>query len=361
MGAMIARRFGWFLAPALALAGLATAADVDPSAPSTVTIHERGIHLDAALGLLREQTGNAIVDLRGRYGAEAPNPAIDVDLEAVPFLRALDEVAARAGVAVTPFTGDGSLGIVSADATAAARPPVEYAGPFRIALNRIVVQRDFEAGAATARIALAVGWEPRVRPMLLSIKSDRVETTDDQGRPVRPQVATESGDVPVHAENPSAEVVVNLAAPERSAAKLASLRVRAEATLPADVKTFRFPRLDQGATIRQGNVAASLRGVEVDEQIWKVGVVLEYRDGGPAFESFRQGLLDNRAWIEKADGSKLEHGGSSSTGGDGGRYEFEYLFFDAPGAPSDYQLVYEAPGAIVAVPIDVTFKDVPLP
>jgi hypothetical protein len=358
MGAKIAIRLGWLLLMSPSLAHLVTAADVDPAAPSTVTIRERGVRLDAALRKLREQTGNAVVDLRERFGAEGANPAIDLDLDAVPFLRALDEIATKAGVAVTPFTGDGSLGIVSAGDANAARPPAQYAGPFRVALNRIVLQRDFEAGAATARIALAFGWEPRVRPILLSIKSDRVEATDDRARAVRPQVATESGDVVLHAENPSTEVAVNLAAPERSAASLATLRIRAEATLPADVKTFRFPRLVAEQTIRQGNVSATLRGVEVDEQIWNVRVLLDYHDGGPAFESFRQGLLDNRAWLQKADGAKIEHQGSSSADG---RHEFEYLFVDVPGAPGDYQLVYEAPGAIVSVPIDVTFKDVPLP
>jgi hypothetical protein len=144
--------------------------------------------------------------------------------------------------------------------------------------------------------------------------------------------------------------------------KLASLRIRAEATLPADVKTFRFPRLDEEKTIRQGGVSATLRGVDVDEHVWKLNLVLDYHDGGPAFESFRQGLFEGRVSLQKADGPKFEgRSGFSATGGDGGRLGFEYLFVDVPGEPKDYQLVCEAPGAIVAAPLDVTFRDVPLP
>jgi len=106
----------------------------------------------------------------------------------------------------------------------------------------------------------------------------------------------------------------------------------------------------------------TLGGVEVDEQVWKVEVVLSYPGEGPAFESYRQGLFNNRLWLQKADGSKFEqNGGFSNTGSDGGRLGFEYLFVDVPGEPKDYQLVYETPSRVVAVPVDFTFRDVPLP
>lgn len=347
------------LALSLALAIGATAGEDDPAAASTVTIRERGIRLDDALRRLREGTGNAVTDLRG---AGASNPALDLDLEAAPFLRALDEIATRAGVAVTPFTGDGSMGIVAGGGADAARPPTADSGPFRIALKRIALLRDFEAGSSSARIALEIGWEPRLRPMLLSIKADGVEAIDDRGRAVPPQVAMESGDVALRSENPSVEANVTLAAPDRSARMLSRLRIRAEATVPADARTFEFPALDREATLRQGGVSATLRPVEVDQQVWKVTIELAYPDGGPALESFRQGLLENRVRLRRADGSTIEpRGGSVNVGTDGGRVGFEHLFIDAPGKPGDYRLVCEAPGAIVAVPIDATFRDVPLP
>ena len=83
---------------------------------------------------------------------------------------------------------------------------------------------------------------------------------------------------------------------------------------------------------------------------------------GPAFESYRQGLFNNRLWLQKADGSRFEHnGGFSNTGSDGGKLGFEYLFVDAPGKPADYQLVYETPSKVVTIPLEFEFKDVPLP
>ena len=78
----------------------------------------------------------------------------------------------------------------------------------------------------------------------------------------------------------------------------------------------------------------TLEDTEVDEQVWKVNVTLAYPGEGPAFESYRQGLFNNRLWLQHADGSRFEHnGGFSNTGSDGGKLGFEYLFVDAPGKP----------------------------
>ncbi|WP_240911133.1 hypothetical protein [Paludisphaera soli] len=337
----------------------------DPSAPSRVTLKAQGVRLSDALLQLQKQTGNPITDLREQFGAEATNPSFDLDLDGVPFLEALDEVARKAGVATTPFTGDASIGVIAAEpraANAGEGAPVRYVGPFRVTLRQLTQMRDFKAGASAANAALEIAWEPRIRPMLLALKADRIEVKDDQGRPIKPQVAMESSDVVLRPENPSAEVNVNLEAPERSAIRLASFRVQAEMTLPAGVKTFRFPKLSEERTIQQGDVGVTCKGVEVDEQVWKVGVILSYPGEGPAFESYRQGLFNNRLWLQKADGSRFEqNGGFSNTGSDGGRLGFEYLFVDVPGEPGDYQLVYETPSRVVAVPLDFTFEDVPLP
>ena len=173
----------------------------------------------------------------------------------------------------------------------------------------------------------------------------------------------ESDEVVVRPENPVAEINLNLQAPERSAAKIKTLDVKAEVTIPAGIKVFRFPSLSQeNVTVKQGDVSVTLQETEVDEQVWKVNVELAYPGEGPAFESYRQGLFNNRIWLQRADGSRFEHnGGFSNTGSDGGKLGFEYLFVDAPGKPSDYQLVYETPSKVITIPLEFEFKDVPLP
>jgi hypothetical protein len=238
-----------------------------------------------------------------------------------------------------------------------------YTGPFRVELKALSINRDFTTGAATANVQIEAAWEPRLRPMLLKLNYENLKITDDRKKEVAPQVNMEADEVVVRPENPSAEINLNIAAPERDAKKLASLKVKSEMTIPAGLKTFKFPSLAQkNVTSKQGDVSLTLEDTEVEEQVWKVNITLHYPGEGPAFESYRQGLFNNRLWLQHADGSRFEHnGGFSNTAADGGKLGFEYLFVDAPGKPSDYQLVYETPSRVITIPLEFEFKDIPLP
>ncbi len=342
-------------------AALEHAEEETKTGASKVTIQAKGMRLSDAIGQLQKQTGNTITDLREQLGAEVTNPAFDLDIRDLPFHEALDRVAQLAEVSINAFTGDGSIGITAGPPPK--EPLVRYVGPFRVAFKQLTEVRDLQAGTAAANAQLEVAWEPRLRPMMLSLKSDGLEVKDEKGREVKPQAMMESNEVVLRPENPAAEINLNLEAPERSATKLSLFRVKTEVTLPAGMKTFRFPSLAQeNVTLKQGDVTATLQNVEIDEQVWKVNVELVYPDNGPAFESYRQGLFNNRLWLQKADGSRFEHnGGFSNTSSDGGKLGFEYLFVDAPGKPGDYQLVYETPSKVVTMPLEFEFKDVPLP
>jgi hypothetical protein len=345
--------------------------DVNTNA-SRVTVSGKGIRLSEALQQIQKQSGNAITDLREQLGAEVTNPALDLDIKDKPFLEALDQIAALAGVSLSFSTGDGTIGIMGGEATdpSAAKPPapagaplVRYSGPFRIEIQRLEVVREFKSSSATANVQIVVAWEPRLRPMLLKLKYDVLKILDDQKQEVKPQAERESDEVVIRPENPVAEINLNLLAPARAAKTLSSLHVQAEVTVPASIRTFKFPSLAQkDVTSKQGDVSVTLLDTEVDEQVWKVNVNLAYPGEGPAFESYRQGLFNNRLWLQRADGSRFEHnGGFSNTSSDGGKLGFEYLFVEAPGKPADYQLIYETPSKVITIPLEFEFKDVPLP
>jgi hypothetical protein len=328
---------------------------------SKVTIKGKGLRLSEVLKMLQTQSGNVLTDLREQEGAEATNPTLDLDLTDKPFLEALDVIARQAEVTPNFYTGDGSIGLTAGIPPSTYR--VIYHGPFRIALRQIGLLRDFQGESSTANVQFEVAWEPRLRPMLLALKANELAIVDDQNRKVESDVMEEATDIPLRPENPVAELNLNLLAPERSAQKLASLKVKAEVTIPAGLKLFRFPSLAaEDVTKKEGDISITLEGTEVDEQVWKVNVNLSYPTGGAAFESYRQGLFNNRLWLQKADGSRFEHnGGFSNTAAEGGKLGFEYLFVDAPGKPADYQLVYETPSKVLTIPLEFEFKDVPLP
>ena len=330
---------------------------------SLVTLQAKGMRLTEVVQKLQAMSGNAITDMREEEGADAGNPSIDVDFSKKPFLEALDAVCKEAKISTNFYSGDGTIGLMPA--AMANKGLVLYNGPFRIVFKQLGTLRDLQAETSTASAQFEIGWEPRLRPMLLALKVDETKIIDDQDKPVEVQVMNESTDIALRTENPAAEVNLTLKAPERSAKMLKSVKIKAEVTVPAGLKTFKFPKLDtkDAVTVKQKDISVTLEGTEVDEQVWKVNVVLDYPAGeGAAFESYRQGLFNNRLWLQKPDGSRFEHnGGFSNTASDGGKLGFEYLFVDAPGKPSDYSLVYETPSEVKVIPLEFEFKNVPLP
>ncbi len=336
---------------------------------SKVTLKGKGMRLTEAIKAIQAQTGNAINDLREANGDEATNPALDLDIEDRSFYEAIDLVAEKAGVGITPYTNDGSIGLTvgrpapQAGMPAMAKPMIVYSGPFRVEFKQLSIVRDFNVAAGTANAQFEVLWEPRLRPMLLALKNDEIKIVDDQGKPVAPQVKEQADETALRAGNCAAELNLALAAPERSAKMLTSLKVKGAVTVPSGMKAFKFPNLAAANVVqKQGDITVTLDSVEVDEQVWKVALVVAYPEGGPAFESYRQGLFNNRLWLQKPDGSRFEqNGGFNNSGSDEGKITFEYLFVDAPGKPADHMLVYETPAKVVPIPLEFEFKDVPLP
>ncbi len=336
---------------------------------SKITLKAKAIRLTEAIKEFQTQSGNIITDLREANGDEVTNPAVDLEIEDKCFFEALDILAEKAGITYTPYTNDGTLGIMAGGMQpqpgmpAMAKPMLIYSGPFRIQFKEIAIVKDFTMATGKATAQFEVLWEPRIRPMLLSIKNDDLKIVDDQGKTIMPEVKEESSETGLRAGNCAAEINLELVAPERAAKTIASLKVKGNVTVPSGMKSFKFPNLGAtNVTQKQGDISVTLESCEVDEQTWKVALNLAYPEGGPAFESYRQGLFNNRPWLQRADGSRFEHNGGMNDGGTGeGKIGFEFMFVDAPGKPSDYLFIYETPAKVVPIPLEFEFKDVPLP
>jgi hypothetical protein len=332
---------------------------------SKVTIQGKGIRLSEAVKILQSRTGNPISDMREETGGDAANPALDLEIIDKPFFEALDIVAQKAGVTLSFFNGDGTIGLMAGapNMPAAGDRRIVYSGPFRIQFKQIGASRDLLGGQSSLTAQLEVAWEPRLRPMLLGVKGDGLKLTTDDGKEVKPQVMGATDDVTLADGNPAAEVNLAFNAPDRGSKEIASLKVKGEFTIPAGIKLFKFKSLEaKDVAIKDGDVSVTLEKTTVEEQSWRVDVELAYPEDGPVFESFRQGLFNNRIWLQKADGSRFEHnGGLNNSGGANGKLGFEYLFVDVPGKISDYGLVYEAPSKVVTIPLEFEYKKIPLP
>jgi hypothetical protein len=101
---------------------------------------------------------------------------------------------------------------------------------------------------------------------------------------------------------------------------------------------------------------------EKDDQRWSAALMLEYPEGGPEFESFEQWLVNNEAYLEKADGRKRIQAGNYESDPQGRQAILRYFFSEEDmGKPEDWKLVYRTPGQILKVPVNFEFKELPLP
>ena len=108
--------------------------------------------------------------------------------------------------------------------------------------------------------------------------------------------------------------------------------------------------------------ALTLEDTEIDEQVWKVNIswLTPAKARRSRAIARASSITGSGSSMPTARGSSTT-AGFSNTGSDGGKLGFEYLFVDAPGKPSDYQLVYETPSRVITIPLEFEFKDIPLP
>ncbi len=346
---------------------------------SIVTIQGDSIRLSDALKSLQQQSGNTVVDLREQNGQETGNPTLSLNLKSVGFFAALDEISRKAGLSLNFYTAENAIGLLNSTNADPARPGefgsglsspnakfIQYKDAFRISLNRIGTTNDLATGAHLANLQMELAWEPRLRPLVLKLRTDQIIAVDDKGRKIPPSTAGESMELSIRPENPIVDLNLNLTAPGRDASKISRLVVAAELTLPMAKRTLTISELkDEGQEVTSGDASARLMAFEIEPPVWKVTV--EVKSPAPAgsekLDSYRQANLTPQVSLVKPDSARipLNGGFSSSQGSAPNRTVYEFLFVDIPGKPEDHAMIIEIPGDLKTIPIQWIFENIPLP
>ncbi len=111
------------------------------------------------------------------------------------------------------------------------------------------------------------------------------------------------------------EVVVRTNAPQRNAASLKVLKGKLSVTGPSEMLSFTWDKLakiDKKADYRKKTnkgVSVTLRELRREgaagDQVWTVGLYLEYPADGPKFESFQSWIVNNEIHlVGEKDGLK---------------------------------------------------------
>ena len=348
---------------------------------SKVTIQGSAIRLTDALKALQQQSGNTIVDLREQNGQETGNPTLNLDLKDAPFFVALDDIAKKAGLALNFYTAENAIGLLSAaqapnsgagQAGSGASQPggmfVSYPEAYRISLNRIGLTRDFNntTGPQMANVQMELAWEPRLRPIMIKLRADQIEATDDKGRKIAASTTAESMELAIRPENPIVDLNLNLVAPPRDAARIAKMQVVADLTVPLAKTTLAISKItDQGKETTSADASLRLMAFEAEPPVWKVTVELKLPTpkGSEKLDSYRQANLTPQVALVKPDSARvgLNGGFSTTQGSTPNSVIYEFLFVDIPGKPDDHGLVVEFPGELKTIPVKWIFQDIPLP
>lgn len=361
----------------LALAGAMSAALVHSADPApkpdpaksltvkTVTLQVKDRPLSQVLQAIQGQTGIEV-----RKGV-AEDPNVELNLQKVPFWKALDEVAKAADLRVSLYQKDNKIALVEGPYR---EVPTSYSGPFRITLKRLVTLLDLETGAHGCLAKLEVAWQPPFQPFLVETRPDSFALKDDKGLDQElPRVDKATGYVA--GDRLATEIDVPLPALRRGVPRIGLLKGGLKMIGSAQLITFTFDDLKKQRQEKEG-VVAEIAGVDAKvadgENLWTVAVALKYPPSTFKFESFQINawLVRNKALLvsKKPRGPRYpENGGYDTDDVSATQTVIRYRWADDPdnkivlGKPADWKFEYTTPGPVIEVPIEFAFENVPLP
>jgi len=331
---------------------------------SRVTLESQTLPLSRIVALLKEQTGNQLIDFRGRWGQGADDVGVEVDFDDLPFWEALDQVLDRAGLTLYHYAGEpNTVAYVKRDANELPRyGRASYHGVFRIEPTAMTAMRNLRQPDTSAlKLTLEVAWEPRLVPILVSQALTDIQAVDEKGNVIA--VAGEGSlESPVQNGVSAASIEVPLAVPERNVQKIASLSGRLFALVPGRVEAFEFAELEdaEDEEIRKGAVTVVLQKVRKNAALYEIFALVRFDEAANALESHRGWIFNNKAYLLDKDGKQREPDGLETTRRTENEMGISYKFVLEDDL-SDYRFVYETPAAIVQLPIEYELKDIPLP
>lgn len=330
---------------------------------STVTLKGK-MPLSKALEAIEAQTGNAIIDYRRNFQQQAPDPELDLDLDKVPFWQALDRVLDLAQLTVYGFPDRAGVAIVNRDNTQVARSggAVAYAGPFRIEAVNIAAQRGLRfPGSSRLQVELELAWEPRLRPIAVSVPLLDVTATADGGQALEVASLGDQG-AEITAGTFTSEVYLPFELPPRNLKQIVNLQSTFGALVPGPLEAFRFTELKAGKrdAQRRAKATVTLDSLRKNNDLWEARVILAFDEAAGALESYRGWVFNNPCYLVDPKGQKVSPDLTETIRQTENEVGIAY-YFEAPQDLAGYELVYETPTVIMPLQLKYSLKNLDLP
>jgi hypothetical protein len=332
---------------------------------TTITLRAANKPLSEVLAEFTRQTGNKFKDVRRQMGQAVADPKVSVDFEKIPFWEALDKTLDQANLTLYHFAENDALGITARSENQHPRfGRAAYAGALRLDATRLAAERDLRAAGnnSSLKLTLEIAWEPRMRPIILQQALADLSAVDDRGNAIQIDGREAELERPVDATGTATEFLIPLANPPREAKKIASLKGKLRALLPAKIESFEFADVKNAKKVEQhkADVTVTIDEVRQNDAGWEIRVRIRFDKTAGALESFRGWVFNNEAYLVAADGKRISHSGFETTKQADDEVGVAYLF-DLPNGPDGLTFVYKTPAMLNSVPLDYELKDLQLP
>ncbi len=336
---------------------------------SVVSLHAVDMPLAEVLATISKQSGNSVVDRREDFGDAPAATNITLEFDHRPFWQALDQILDATNLSVYNYGSARSIHVIHRAPGQSPRSQfVSYSGPFRIAPTRLEAEVDLQRrDSRSLKLFLEVAWEPRLRPITLVQPLATIRATSSEGEIAVDNEGAEP-ETSVTGDHTSVELQIPLVLPPRSVGKIDTLKGHIKALVSGPAEEFRFTELPlakgggepKRVEQRKAAVTVSLDRIRKNNEAWEVDVRAKFDEPGDSLESHRGWIFDNDAYFESADGARIAPASYEQTRESRDEVGIKYLF-DATDSLAGLAFVYRTPLAILELPVDYEFHDLPLP
>jgi hypothetical protein len=316
-----------------------------------------------------KQTGNKIIDYRDRLQQKVTNPRFKLDIKNAPFWQAVDALLDSTHMTVYHYSGKDGLAIIDRpDDELPRRARATYIGPLRLEVTRIIAQR--EPGLkkqGTLKVNLAIAWEPRLAPVIISQPLNQLQAVDDQGQTLQFDGTEATLESAIEGGGTGVELLFPFVPPPRSVNAISSLKGTLSVSLPGPVEAFEFDKLTEAAqpgfkplAQKKGAVAVCLDQVRKNNDLWEVVTRVRFDDVGNSLEPHRNWILQNEAYLVGPDQKRVENAGFHNTMQTNNELGIVYQF-ELPAGVEGYTFVYRTPSSIHVLPVKYELKNLLLP
>jgi hypothetical protein len=348
---MIARRFIAIVLPLLLGAEPPT-----PLPVTRITLDDRPRKLvDIAAELARQS--NIPIDV----SRVAPEKTLRLRLDGVPFWEAVDRLA-RAGDQRISIAPQGNR--VTFEQGSYSAVPTSVSGPFCFVAKTVLGRLDLETGVSKHEIQIDMAWEPTFKAYYTELDPQSLRAIGSDGKPL---TMVNEGATRTPVTDASSQLSIKLRGVARSENKIAQLDGMVKFLGTSQMLQFSFDLGAEPTPLQRAEVTAKLTSIQKNVRIWTAVVELQYPRDMPEFESFQSFLLDNEAWLLRADGTKFPIKHFELGFENQGKIPISYFIAESEkdgltlSDRSKWKLVVRVPGRIVEQRVPFHLKDIALP